>query len=54
MIKRIVNFKKDDWEHIRWLLKTMMINFVQGDLNGLIEGFYLIKLHISHDCKAIK
>ena len=54
MIKRIINFKKDDWKHISWLLKTMTKNFIKGDLNGIIEGFYLIRLHLSHDCKIIK
>jgi hypothetical protein len=54
MFKRILNFDKQNWQHIGWLLKTMIKNFIKGDINEFIEGFYLIKLHLSYDSKRIK
>lgn len=54
MIKRIINFKKEDWKHIGWLLKTMIKNFIKGDIGEFIEGFYLIKLHLNYDSTRIK
>lgn len=53
MLKRIIHFKKDDWKHIGWLLKTIVKNFAKGDLNEFIEGFYFIKLHLCHDSKKL-
>lgn len=51
MIKRILKFNKQDWRHIGWLLKGLIKNFIKCDYHEFMECYYLIKLHMSYDCK---
>jgi hypothetical protein len=48
---------KEFWSNFKmmcWLIKELFKSLFQFDYDGLLEAYYLLKLHISHDCKRIK
>jgi hypothetical protein len=54
MIKRILNFTKDDWTHLSWLFKNMIEQFLLADFHEAKEAYYWIIIHLSYDSKKIK
>lgn len=53
MIKRLLKFKKQDWKHILWLTKNMIIRFLIFDFEDSYEAFLLIKVHLYYDSEII-
>jgi len=49
MIKRILNFNKQDWKHMSFLFGTLITNFFKCDYHEMLESYYLLKLHLSYD-----
>lgn len=54
MLKRILNFDKHDWAHVRFLFFNMIKQFFKGDLHESREAYYWLKLHLTYDSKRIK
>lgn len=49
MIKRILNFDKEDWKHCWWLFRNMIKQFILMDFKESEEAWLLLKLHLSYD-----
>ena len=49
MIKRIINFDKEDWKHIWWLFKNMIKQFMLFNFKESHEAFLWIKIHLMYD-----
>jgi hypothetical protein len=43
-----------DVRHVLWLFKRIVVNALNGDLNGSTEAWVLIKLHWNYTSKKIK
>jgi len=41
-------------KHFLWLIKQMIKHIILGNLDGLIEAYYLLKIHICYKSKKIK
>jgi hypothetical protein len=54
IIKRILNFNKDDWNHLWWLFKNMIKEFIAGNYDESVDAFYWIKIHFTYDSKRIR
>jgi hypothetical protein len=54
MLKKILNFKEDDWNHIGWLFRNMIKQFILGDFHEAREALYFIQIHLSYNSKRIK
>lgn len=54
MLKRIVNYNKEDWKHISFLLKNSVIQFYKGNFNDSIDALYWIKIHLTYDSTKVK
>lgn len=54
MIKRVINFDKQDWKHI-WFLFTGMLKsfFIDFDWHETKECFIFMKIHLTHDSKRV-
>lgn len=37
-----------------WLVKELIKSIFKLDYDGMLEAYYLLKLHMSHDCKKNK
>lgn len=44
----------DHLRHIGWLFKQMIKHFFKGDIDGVIDAYYWIKIHLKYDNKRIK
>lgn len=53
MWKRIINFDKQDWKHVRFLFFNMIKQFFNGDLQESKEAYYWLKFHFNNDSKRI-
>ena len=49
MLKRIMNFDKQDWKHCLWLFGNMIKQFLLWDFKESDEAWALLKLHFTHD-----
>lgn len=54
MIKRILKFKADDWKHIWFLFKNMIVQFLKGDFLEAKDAWYWIRIHVEFDSKRVK
>lgn len=55
MLKRVMNFDKQDWKHVSWLTGNMLKNFfIRCDLSAARESWLWLKLHFTHDSKRIE
>lgn len=54
MLKRILNFDKNDWKHISCLFKNMIKQFIFGDFHEAREALYWIQIHLNYDSNKIK
>lgn len=55
MIKRILKFDKDDWDHVWWLFKNMCRSIWNYDFGEAYESWLWIKIHFQYDhTKKIK
>ena len=41
-------------KHLLWLIKQICKHIIYGDLEGLIEAWYLLLIHINYKSKKIK
>lgn len=53
MIKRIINFDKQDWKHVSSLFVNGIKQFFKGDLHESKEAFIWLKTHFSYDSKRV-
>lgn len=53
MIKRILNFDKNDWKHILYLLKNCLIQGINGNFEESKEALYWIKIHLTYDSNKV-
>ncbi len=53
MIKRLFTFDREDWRHVGFILGNMFKAIWQEDVQSVIEGYYLMKLHINYDHKRM-
>jgi hypothetical protein len=54
IIKRVLNFDKDDWKHCHWLFRSMVKKFFILEFNDAYESWLFLKLHLTHDSKKLK
>lgn len=54
MIKRIMNFDKQDWKHVSWLFRNMVKNFWLCKFEDSYELWLFLKLHFTHDHTRLK
>ena len=53
IIIRVLKFDRDDWNHLWFLVKTLAKNYWDGDLNGVTDVFWWIRIHLLYDSKRI-
>jgi len=53
MLKRILNFDKQDWKHMRFLFFNMFKQFFKGDLHESRESFIWMKIHLSYNSNMV-
>lgn len=57
-ILKAINIKRLKFDkntaHCLWLLKQMFKNFFMGDLDGAIEAYWFLRIHMSYKNKRIK
>lgn len=50
MIKRMMQFDKKDWKHMRFLFKNLFIQvFIKFDWHETKDTYFFIKLHLYCD-----
>ena len=49
MVKRVLNFDKQDWDHVSTLFFNGIKQFLKGDVEQSREAFYFMKLHFEFD-----
>lgn len=55
MIKRIVNFDKQDWKHVSWLFNNMLKQlFIEFNWHETKESYYWIMIHLTHDSNRVE
>lgn len=55
MVKRIINFDKQDWKHMRFLFKNMLIQFfVKFDWHETKESYIWMKIHLTYDSTKVE
>jgi hypothetical protein len=47
------DMKWHDIKHISWLFKEGIKDLFKFNLNGFIESYYLIKMHLKHNSKRL-
>lgn len=50
---QIINFDKQDWKHVWWLLKNMIYQFTIGDFEESKEAWYWLKMHCTYPSNRI-
>jgi len=53
LIKRIMNFKEEDWKHVGFLFLNMLKQFFNGDIQESKEAFYFMRLHFTNDSQLV-
>lgn len=53
MLKRILNFDKQDWKHVRFLFGNMIKQWILMDYNESKEAWIFLKLHFTYDSKRV-
>lgn len=41
-------------KHLLWLITQLVKHFFTGNIDGLIEAYFLIKIHLLYPLKKIK
>lgn len=55
MIRRILNFDKQDWKHMSFLFANMFKQFfIEFNWHEVKDSYYWIKIHLSYDSKKVK
>lgn len=55
MIKRILNFDKQDWKHMRFLfLNTLKQFLIKFDWHETKEGIIWMKIHLTYDSTKVE
>ncbi|AEO93491.1 gp232 [Bacillus phage G] len=53
MIRRMLNYDKKDWNHVRFLFFNMIKQFFLLDFKESKEAWYFLKLHLTHDSNRV-
>jgi len=53
MINRIMHFKKHDWKHIFWLVKSIFRGFIDGDIDRMVEAWWFIRIHLEYESHLV-
>lgn len=54
-INRILKFDKQDWRHIRFLLKSLIIQFfIKHNWHETKDTYYWIKIHVMYDSERVE
>lgn len=54
LLKQILNFDRQDWLHIRFLLKNSLVQLLNMNFSEAKEALYWVKIHISYDSNRVK
>lgn len=55
MIKRLINFDKQDWDHVSFLFTNMMKQlFVKFNWHETKESYIWLKIHLMYDSHRVK
>jgi len=53
MIRRILHFKRHDWQHIWWLVGRIFIGYWNGDWPQMVESWFWLRFHLENDSVLI-
>lgn len=54
MMKRIIGFKKHDWQHLMFLVKNIFNQaFIKFNWNEVVDTFFWIKIHLQYDSEKV-
>ena len=53
MIRRVINFDKQDWSHIGLLLKNAVVQSFKGEFTEAYDALYFAWFHVKYDSNRI-
>jgi hypothetical protein len=53
MIRRILNFDRQDWQHIGWLLGRILSGFWNGNAEQIVDAWRWLRLHLEYDSTRV-